>query len=661
MRRTGRRQHVGVALFPFLAVLICTMGSLIVLLVLLVQQARLDARSIAAEQVVSAAANKQQLQQQLEEAQWKREMLEQSRAEKAQELADSRAKLAHLESHTQRLAARARELMERAKAIDEGKQLQHDQLAAAQDELKKIQDEIIQKQAELEAARKKLKDQEQWFALIPYEGPHGTRRQPIYIECMEMGVILQPEGILFSTDDFNGPLGPGNPLDSALRTIREHRSAMNRSAGAPYPLLVVRPGGIVAYGAARAALKDWDEEFGYELVGDDKKLVFGSPDPALAAALQKSVAIARRRQAAMAAMMPRRYQDDEPLTSFSPDSIDAATGRPGRPGGSGLGTGAGAGTGRGAAGGLASNVPGGGGMNDTSSGAGPVLSDPRGGGLAAGGQAAGDRIASSRYFGSPGVPGAPGPAGTGTGRGGTGTAGAAGGNTSASGSNGTNFASGPYGPASGSPPSGGVASGNQAGSTAGAPPGPTAAGNVASGGSVAGGGSAVAGSQASTSGQQAAGSSSSSGDPQQGGSPSASFQFGQRGQPAQSAGSASAAAAAAQGRGRDWALPGASRHATAITRPIHVAVLLDRLVLIPDRGTDRVPRHLRISDRMTVEEIDAFVAAVQREMKSWGLAVQNGYWKPVLQVEVAPDAEGHFADLQMALANSGFEVQRKQP
>ena len=36
MSRRAVRQQVGVALFPFLAVLICTMGALIVLLVLLV-------------------------------------------------------------------------------------------------------------------------------------------------------------------------------------------------------------------------------------------------------------------------------------------------------------------------------------------------------------------------------------------------------------------------------------------------------------------------------------------------------------------------------------------------------------------------------------------------------------------------------------------------
>ena len=47
MTRRNRRQPIGIALFPFLAVLICTMGALIVLLVLTVQQAR---KSAVAEQ-----------------------------------------------------------------------------------------------------------------------------------------------------------------------------------------------------------------------------------------------------------------------------------------------------------------------------------------------------------------------------------------------------------------------------------------------------------------------------------------------------------------------------------------------------------------------------------------------------------------------------------
>ena len=41
------------------------------------------------------------------------------------------------------------------------------------------------------------------------------------------------------------------------------------------------------------------------------------------------------------------------------------------------------------------------------------------------------------------------------------------------------------------------------------------------------------------------------------------------------------------------------------------------------------------------------------------IAVSGGYWKPVLQVEVAPDAEHRFEELQMALQNSGFDLKRK--
>ena len=52
-------------------------------------------------------------------------------------------------------------------------------------------------------------------------------------------------------------------------------------------------------------------------------------------------------------------------------------------------------------------------------------------------------------------------------------------------------------------------------------------------------------------------------------------------------------------------------------------------------------------------------SAVQSEVKGWGLAVSNGYWKPVLQAEVAPGAEQHFENLQMALKGSGIDILRR--
>jgi hypothetical protein len=115
------------------------------------------------------------------------------------------------------------------------------------------------------------------------------------------------------------------------------------------------------------------------------------------------------------------------------------------------------------------------------------------------------------------------------------------------------------------------------------------------------------------------------------------------------------------GRGSNWGLPGANARSTGITRPMHVAVLLDRLVIIPERGDDRPQQQQRVPDRLRNSDIDAFVAAVQKEMNAWGLAVEGGYWKPRLEAAVAPDAEHHFADLQKALENSGFELHRQTP
>ena len=82
--RAARRPQVGVALLPFLAVLICTMGALIVLLVLLVQQARVDAQTIADSKVKSSAADAtaKERRERLEDEQWRGEMLQKSRTEK---------------------------------------------------------------------------------------------------------------------------------------------------------------------------------------------------------------------------------------------------------------------------------------------------------------------------------------------------------------------------------------------------------------------------------------------------------------------------------------------------------------------------------------------------------------------------------------------------
>jgi hypothetical protein len=722
MSRKAARQQVGVALFPFLAVLICTMGALIVLLVLLVQQARVDASLISARKSGSpSGADDHQMRERLEDAQWKRDLLEKSRTAKIDELTDSRAKLAHLEEHAQRLADHAKELFERARSIEEGKKLRAEDLTAAKAEADRLKDEINRKRIEAAEARKKQASKEQSYALIPYDGPSGTRRRPIYIECTEFGVVIQPEGLILRADDFSGPLGPGNPLDMALRAIREHieRTAGDK-AGQPYPLLVVRPGGIIAYGAARAAMKAWDDEFGYELISDEKALDFGQADPALSAALNKTVAVARQRQAAMVDMMPRRYPGDEPLKSFAAEPATDAAGSRFVGGGGGGGFGSGTGTGNGAGlpgggarGGAGSGLPNGGsggmpgtvgkpaqaplpGSRGVSGGVGAPLAGAGtygggGGGYGNGqspsGSTAGGGLPTAANGGGQGsgfvggVGGATGMAGgSGAGSfpgsplngGGGGSGGGLGSGTSGYGTgSGQSSAAPTLGSAGGSAmagggsPSGGSASGGQPGGTFDSTGGSGASGGQvsASYGSAGGaGGSSAMGPMGQPGGSSMGGSnmSFSSGAPGQAG-PTLNFGAANSGSSSSPSGSSSAKSGSKSGtnRGRNWALQNVKLHQIGVTRPIHISVLPDQIVIVPERGDDRRPQVVQVAPELTPDDVNHFVTAVQNEVKGWGLAVSDGYWKPVLQADVSPDAERHFTNLRTALSGSGIEVMRR--
>src|SRR6476620_6233771 len=135
MSRKAQGRQLSGALFPFLAVLVCTMGALIVLFVIVVQRGRVESSALASAQTSNRGSEPgQRVRERIEDAQWQREMLEKSRAEKTDELAQARSRVAHLEEHTQRLEAKAKELLERAKAIDEGKKLRDEDMAAAKAE-----------------------------------------------------------------------------------------------------------------------------------------------------------------------------------------------------------------------------------------------------------------------------------------------------------------------------------------------------------------------------------------------------------------------------------------------------------------------------------------------------------------------------------------------
>ena len=73
-----------------------------------------------------------------------------------------------------------------------------------------------------------------------------------------------------------------------------------------------------------------------------------------------------------------------------------------------------------------------------------------------------------------------------------------------------------------------------------------------------------------------------------------------------------------------------TRHAAAISRPIHVDCYPDRVVLVPD-GRSGEPRVV-FCDNGGQRDADKLVAAVWEIMDTWGMAGREMYWRPDAQL-----------------------------
>ncbi|NOY29973.1 MAG: hypothetical protein GXP28_07275 [Planctomycetes bacterium] len=294
MRQRATQESKPVGLFPFLAVLLCTMGALLVLLVVMAQRAGEQVASqqpeppVAREPQQSAtedhSAEATALAEQLKEVRDYQEKLRKLRSQAEERLQKEQLRLSHLEEHARRIEHELALLAIAAKQLEATENDQSVDQQQAESELARLQELIEETEEQLDSLREKASG-ERSYAIVPYKGPHGTFRQPIYIECSKEGVVIQPEGIRFDRNDFVAPDWPGNPLAAAMRASREYLNAKAARAGKPeppdpYPLLIVRPDGITQYQLARTALASWDADFGYEFVDGDWNLEFPDlPDP----------------------------------------------------------------------------------------------------------------------------------------------------------------------------------------------------------------------------------------------------------------------------------------------------------------------------------------------------------------------------------------------
>lgn len=643
LRRRRSRAGPSVSLFPFLAVLICTMGALVPLLLAIARQARLQAVQEANAKIAQQQAG---LQTQRDVAQQRLGELAGSHKKAEEELAKARSELDNVDNHTKRLDGEAARLRSQLDGLNVSRAERGQQRAEQVTQLEKLRAEFDQATRQMGAAEQDAKSRRKSFSVVPYEGPNGTYRRPIYIECRGEAIILQPEGIVLTEADFKEPLENGNPLDRALRSYRELLLAKKEhGAGSeePYPLFLVRPEGIPAYYVARAAMKSWKSEIGYELIGDDWDMKFPQPDADMERALRVAVAGAReelrQRTALAAGLLPSSGRQS---ADWSPGHVaaslrDANVGL-GETDPRGFGGGTGGGTGGGVGGGPSAGLLAGPGSSSSAfvgQGGGSAGSVGSGGygasGLLGTGQS---HVDASLRDANAGL-GVTDPRGRATGTMAASAASPSGGKVPATFADDTNR----------SGANSGAAAGSRSPSTEKMPEGVLRGGP--SGGQVARSDAPSSNHEGTQSLRMRPGEWIPEG-------PKPPRQPEEKDE--EDSKDHRKTKRLADSRGKNWGLPNAARGSVGVVRPIRVRCFPDRLELSSSAG-QAAPQVVPLGPR-TEDAVDEVISAVWDQIKPWGIAGRGMYWRPLLKIDVVPEAGGRFTELKTLLDNSGLLVER---
>lgn len=339
---TKRRSQNAVSLFPFLAVLVCTMGALILLLLVTTRRIRQKQEEVAAVVLTSAAAAPltngvtaaamAEAQQHLQSAQqqWKQaeqELLDTQKRHKS--LTSERASLEH-NLRSLQTVVQEQELLRRNRA-DELMSQQQDLSAlqadcdSAEEALRNAVEAARSAEAELAAAEGKALNAEKLVAenfsalemlrvqrrvnqqrmadggtkktLIEFSGPRGTARTPIVVEVDGGGFLFPTSGVRIRRKDLAGFSVNSNPLLAAVLTTHRYRS--NDSViSRPYVLLLIRPDGILDFYPAQRVLGEARIHFGYELLSSNEQVAVADPVDGEAEAVRVAVldALSRRNQ-----------------------------------------------------------------------------------------------------------------------------------------------------------------------------------------------------------------------------------------------------------------------------------------------------------------------------------------------------------------------------
>jgi hypothetical protein len=312
----ARRHKLAVSTFPFLAVLLCAMGSLILILLVMDRKAhqaaqaraKREAARLVEERTRSEFARRREEEQKQQQARaaWdqKREALHANLSRQQIEL---QLQMRKVRDQLREIADRLRYEQDTTTELRHKVQGEHDRLKTEQQlleglrttaqqtgEQSKESSKTLQRMTadllQMEQALKDLKAARQreqhTFSVVPYHGRRGESRRPIYVECTADDVIFHPERRIMPVTSRRFLLGQDQPASTPddvraeveRRIARQRAKATDSSSAVPYLLLLVRPDGIGTYCQFQSVLKDMTLDFGYEFIDADWVLDFPADD-----------------------------------------------------------------------------------------------------------------------------------------------------------------------------------------------------------------------------------------------------------------------------------------------------------------------------------------------------------------------------------------------
>ena len=316
----SRRQNPSsnpVPLFQFLDLFLCTIGTLIVMLVIMTTKIRQDTvnRAIAERIVASETDRTPELesaapallilpepatspvttdssaaidhQAAVSDAIERLHDLEKRSTTLNGELLQRQRAITSLEqqarltvAETQAASASKKELERRLREAITERNKELAELQQLKNEQSRLREKILESQKLIAVAKQKEGNSE--YVIVPYDGITGTTRRPIFIECKDATIRFAAEDVTINLTDME-PFRPGaDPLAAGIAELVQYWVGKSKAPDAakpesqPYVLVIVRPSGLPAYLLTRRSLDATGVDFGYELVTED--FSFAAPE-----------------------------------------------------------------------------------------------------------------------------------------------------------------------------------------------------------------------------------------------------------------------------------------------------------------------------------------------------------------------------------------------